>query len=68
MRLGGIKEIANYYEISPQLAYKWSRQRGFPPPVAALAQGKVWNLDEIEAWGTRNGRSKGCGPRRPVAR
>ena len=66
MRLVGIKEIANYYEISSQLAYKWSRRREFPTPVANLAQGKVWNLDEIESWGARNGRTKACGPRRRV--
>jgi hypothetical protein len=35
--------------------------------VADLAQGKVWNFDEVEEWGERNGRTKGCGPRRRVA-
>jgi predicted DNA-binding transcriptional regulator AlpA len=67
MRLAGIKEIANYYEISSQLAYKWTRRREFPSPVADLAQGKVWNFDDVEEWGERNGRTKGCGPRRRVA-
>jgi predicted DNA-binding transcriptional regulator AlpA len=67
VRLAGIKEIATYYDISPQLAYKWSRRHDFPAPLATLAQGNVWDLDEIERWGTRHGRTKGGGPRRPSA-
>lgn len=63
MRLAGITEIAGYYAISRQLAYKWTRQETFPAPLAELAQGKVWDLDDVSAWGRRTGRKKGCGPR-----
>jgi predicted DNA-binding transcriptional regulator AlpA len=67
MRLAGIKEIAAYYDISPQLAYKWSRRQDFPAPLARLAQGSVWDLAHVEQWGARNGRTQGCGPlKRPT--
>jgi predicted DNA-binding transcriptional regulator AlpA len=63
LRLGG---------ISRQRVYQLTSRPDFPPPVADLAQGKVWQAGDVDAWiaarQTRNvtapsGRRGGTGPR-----
>jgi hypothetical protein len=58
----GLTEIADYYAIRKQLADKWSRHSAFPAPVEQLARGRVWDMEQVIAWGVAHGRSKGCGP------
>ena len=41
VRLGG---------ISRQRVYQITSRPDFPTPVADLAQGKVWLVDDVEAW------------------
>lgn len=53
MRLAGLHEIAAQHGVSRQLAYKWTQRLDFPPPVAALAMGKVWDADAVKRWGRR---------------
>ena len=51
LRLVGAHEIRlKMGQISRQRVYQLARRRDFPPPVADLAQGKVWLADEVEAW------------------
>ena len=33
-----------------QRVYQLAGQSGFPKPVATLAQGKIWAVDEVETW------------------
>lgn len=40
-RLGG---------ISRQRVYQITSRADFPKPVADLAQGKIWTVDDVEAW------------------
>ncbi|GIE78477.1 hypothetical protein Aph02nite_44270 [Actinoplanes philippinensis] len=40
-RLGG---------VSRQRAYQITSRPDFPPPVANLAQGKIWHAKDVEAW------------------
>jgi prophage regulatory protein len=37
-------------KLSRQRIYQITVQRGFPEPVAELAQGKVWLGEQVEAW------------------
>jgi predicted DNA-binding transcriptional regulator AlpA len=41
VRLGG---------ISRQRVYQITRRADFPAPAADLVQGKVWQVDDVEAW------------------
>lgn len=61
-RLWGLHEMATYYAITRQLAAKWSTRSDFPAPLAELAMGKVWDADQVTAWGRKHGRRKGAGP------
>ncbi|MDG4770494.1 hypothetical protein [Solwaraspora sp. WMMD792] len=36
--------------VSKQRAYVVSRSKGFPDPVARLAQGPVWLKADVERW------------------
>jgi prophage regulatory protein len=40
-RLGG---------VSRQRAYQITSRADFPAPIVELAQGKVWDADDVEAW------------------
>jgi prophage regulatory protein len=41
IRLGG---------VSRQRAYQITSRQDFPAPVADLAQGKVWLVEDVESW------------------
>ncbi|GGN89277.1 hypothetical protein GCM10010112_73630 [Actinoplanes lobatus] len=50
-RLMGVHEIRiRIGGLSRQQAYLLVNRPDFPEPVAVLAQGKVWLVDEVEAW------------------
>ncbi|MET8154612.1 helix-turn-helix transcriptional regulator [Actinoplanes sp. NPDC049668] len=49
-RLVGAHEIRDLLGVSRQRAYHIAGRSDFPTPVATLAQGKVWAVDEVEEW------------------
>lgn len=46
----GIKEIAERYEISPQVAHQWTLRQDFPQPRDRLAMGPFWKIKVVEEW------------------
>jgi predicted DNA-binding transcriptional regulator AlpA len=50
VRLVGAHEIRELLGVTRQRVYQLARGDGFPSPVATLAQGKIWLIDDIEAW------------------
>jgi prophage regulatory protein len=51
IRLVGAHEIRiRLGDISRQRVYQLTSDPDFPEPIAALAQGKVWLSDDVEAW------------------
>lgn len=49
-RLAGAHEIRELLGVSRQRVYQLAARPDFPEPVAILAQGKVWVVDDIEQW------------------
>jgi predicted DNA-binding transcriptional regulator AlpA len=50
LQLVGAHEIRGLLGVSRQRIYQLAARSDFPRPVATLAQGKIWALDDIEAW------------------
>jgi prophage regulatory protein len=50
LRIVGAYEIRILLGVSRQRAYQLAERPDFPKPIATLAQGKIWALDDIEAW------------------
>lgn len=50
LRLVGAHEIRDLIGVSRQRVYQLAGRSDFPRPVATLAQGKIWLVNEIEAW------------------
>jgi len=50
LRLVGAHEIRSLLGVSRQRVYQLAGRSDFPQPVATLAQGKIWAIDDIEAW------------------
>ena len=46
----GMTEMAELYGVSRQTATGWRRQTNFPKPIADLAMGPVWDLEDLKAW------------------
>jgi len=40
--------------VSRQRVYQITTRKGFPDPVATLAQGKVWDAEDVERWIAEN--------------
>lgn len=57
MNLAGVSEIAALLGVSRQYASVLSARRDFPEPVATLAMGKVWSLDDVRAWAKETDRA-----------
>jgi predicted DNA-binding transcriptional regulator AlpA len=49
-RLVGAHEIRKLLGVSRQRVYQIARRADFPRPIAILAQGKIWNVNDVEAW------------------
>jgi prophage regulatory protein len=49
-RYVGAHEIRDMLGVSRQRVYQMAGRPGFPPPVATLAQGKIWLTDDIRTW------------------
>lgn len=50
VRMGGVTEVAELLGVSRQRLAKLRERLDFPDPIGNLAQGAVWDLDEVEAW------------------
>ena len=48
--LVGVTEVASLFGVAPNTAWRWSKEDGFPEPVARLASGPVWRRVDVEAW------------------
>ena len=49
-RLIGAHEIRGLLGVSRQRVYQLASRADFPKPVAVLAQGKIWTVEDVEAW------------------
>lgn len=50
MRMGGVTEVADIIGVSRQRLSKLRERPDFPDPIGELAQGPIWDLDQVEAW------------------
>lgn len=50
MNLVGAAEIAEMLGVSRQRVTQLTGRADFPEPVARLAMGKVWRLEDVEEW------------------
>lgn len=49
--LAGLAEIAAHLAVAKQTAHNWTkRYDDFPPPLAELASGPVWDLNDVVRW------------------
>ncbi|QFZ78713.1 protein kinase [Streptomyces fagopyri] len=48
--MGGVSEVAGLLGISRQRIATLRDKGTFPDPVAEIALGPIWDLDEVEAW------------------
>jgi serine/threonine protein kinase len=51
MRMGGVTEVAEILGVSRQRVAKLREREDFPDAIAEIAQGPIWDLDQIQAWG-----------------
>lgn len=67
MRMGGVAEIAEVLGVSRQRVARLREREDFPDPIAEIAQGHIWDLDEIQAWAGSGLRLSTGRPRSEVA-
>ena len=48
--MGGVTEVAEIIGVSRQRLSKLRERPDFPDPIGVLAQGPIWDLDQVEAW------------------
>lgn len=56
IELVGVTEIATMLGVSTQRVSQLSRSAAFPEPVAKLAAGWIWKLEDVQAWARETGR------------
>ena len=56
--LWGLAEIAVAFDVTKQAVIGWRELEGFPPPLAKLAGGPVWDADAVRAWWRRRTHTK----------
>ncbi|MGD9526417.1 MAG: serine/threonine-protein kinase [Dehalococcoidia bacterium] len=61
--MGGVTEVAEILGVSRQRVAKLRERNDFPDAIAEIAQGPIWDLDQIEAWGNSGLRSSSGRPR-----
>ena len=55
--LVSVSEIAGRLKVRPKTVHTWrERHEDFPPPLALLAIGPVWEWVEVQSWALRTGR------------
>ncbi|MET8310694.1 hypothetical protein [Micromonospora sp. NPDC005173] len=64
--MGGATEVADLLGISRQRMLKLRERPDFPDPIGTLAQGDIWDLDEVAAWNRSGLRKSTSG--RPTAK
>lgn len=52
----GVTEIADMLGVSTQRVSQLTRTASFPEPVAKLAAGWIWLIEDVEAWARETGR------------
>jgi predicted DNA-binding transcriptional regulator AlpA len=50
LRIVGAAEIKDLVGVSRQRVYQLAKRPDFPKPYAVLAQGQVWQVEDVEAW------------------
>jgi hypothetical protein len=50
VRMGGVTEVAEILGVSRQRVAMLRRRPDFPDSIAEIAQGPIFNLDEVEGW------------------
>ncbi len=50
LRLGGCAEVADALGITKSALADRRRSQGFPEPIAELACGPIWELDDIDTY------------------
>lgn len=49
--IAGLQEIAAHFGVQANVVGNWAaRNPDFPEPLADLARGRVWDLNEIVEW------------------
>lgn len=54
--LVGVAEIAKLLGLTRQRVNQLVRDPEFPQPAAELSAGRIWRLEDVEAWARRTGR------------
>lgn len=49
-RLAGVTEVCENVGVTRRGLKNWRDRNGFPPPVAELASGPVWDMRDVEKW------------------
>jgi hypothetical protein len=62
--LAGVTEVATTLSVSKQRVTQLAESPGFPPPVAELASGRIWDLRAIRLWAQANPTRRNGRPRR----
>ena len=52
-----VAEIAEMYGVRRQSVDLWSKQPGFPEPVATVKAGRIWRTADVVAWAEARGRA-----------
>jgi predicted DNA-binding transcriptional regulator AlpA len=55
-QLVGAAELVQLLGVNRARAYQISRHPDFPPPVADLIGGKIWDLADVQTWADARGR------------
>jgi predicted DNA-binding transcriptional regulator AlpA len=55
-QLMGLSEVAELLGVSRQRADQLARTVGFPPPIATLVGGRIWDGEAVEQWARETGR------------
>jgi eukaryotic-like serine/threonine-protein kinase len=67
MLLGGAAEVAETLGVSRQRVSVLRKQSSFPTPVAELASGPVWDLEQVRRWANSGSRRRPGRPSRSSA-
>ena len=65
--LVGAHEIRDMLGVSRQRVYQLAGRADFPRPFATLAQGKIWLVEDVEAWIKIHRTTALSRPRKPLA-
>jgi prophage regulatory protein len=49
----GFSEVVDFLNVSRARAAVLVNRPDFPPPIADLAQGRIWRADDVRAWERR---------------